>query len=374
MFTRGLAVFLSLAVVSVAHAGALVELEPSVPANPFNPCGYFAPGETVTVKVYLTQDPVDVDHYLRLIQLDFRNSDAALGLPASGTWVATTNHFAFTDAMNQLSNTFKGDTTTPYLELDVANQFLLPGDGSRVEVGQFDVTMPGTEGDYLLDVMNSAATAADEGAQVRFGFSLPTMESITVWRAETGDLTDGTYTLHVINQAMISTVPVDQKSLSRVQKNIAKLTFGTDLGAVGPVALAGLVEVVQLLPNGVLGGDLSASFSFDIANDGGGDPRVLVVKDTRANMSEAWYALRNTGWGVVPAFEVQYRVLPGDIDGNGFVLPNDVSAVNAAIGPCPTGDCPEDLDGNNFVLPNDVSATNANIGPGPAKPSGHECD
>jgi len=178
----------------------------------------------------------------------------------------------------------------------------------------------------------------------------------------------------MIDQALTSATPVDQKSLSRVQMNIAKLTFDTDLGAMGPVALAGQIEIVQLLANGVLGADLSASFTFEIADDGGGNPRLLKVKDTGANMSEAWYAIRNVGWAVVPAFEVQYRVLPGDIDGNGFVLSNDVAAVNAAFGPCPTGDCPEDLDGNNFVLSNDVAAANANFGPGPVKPSGHDCD
>ena len=384
MFARGLAVCLTLAIASVAQAGAVFELLPSPPQNPYNPCGYYAPGEVVTVELFARQSTVGDDQYLRLVQLDFSDSDSALGLPAAITWAATDRHFALIQdeggTAKRFSNTFRGkvpplDPAPEDLGLDITRQLLLSGSSFTSEkVGEFDVTMPGAVGDYVLDVVNSDESHPDKGGQVRFGYSLIMTEYITVWRADTGDLTGGTFTFHIIDQALIASSPGNQKSLSRVQKNIAKLTFDTDLGAVGPVAIAGQVEVVQLLAGGALGGDLSASFSFEIANDGGGDPRVLVVKDTGANMSEAWYAIRNVGWGVVPAFEVQYRVLPGDIDGNGFVLSNDVAAVNAAFGPCPTGDCPEDIDGNNFVLSNDVAAANANFGPGPPKPDGHDCD
>ncbi len=378
MWKRGIAVSLVLGLASVAQGGAVVELKPSCSSNPYNPLGYYDAAEVVTVEVFVGQTG-GTDHLIRLVRLNMDETDGNLAIGPVDWVTDDASHYEDGD----LAGGPDGVATAYYYEEDTnlgpnpVAQLTLPGDG-EVKVAEFSVTMPVTEGDYMLDVVVAASAVAfgfdcDPTSTVCDRFAMDGDVPVTIWYGGV-DLTGGELMLHMIDQALTSATPVDQKSLSRVQMNIAKLTFDTDLGAMGPVALAGQIEIVELLAGGVLGGDLSASFTFEIADDGGGNPRLLKVKDTGANMSEAWYAIRNVGWAVVPAFEVQYRVLPGDIDGNGFVLSNDVAAVNAAFGPCPTGDCPEDLDGNNFVLSNDVAAANANFGPGPVKPSGHDCD
>lgn len=363
MFRRGLALTLVLGMASVVQAGAVLEAVPSPSSNPYNPCGYYDVGEVVTVEFFLNQAPPDVDQELRMVHVRLDGTDAALGL-GSFAWDSTfaTAHYTDVDpaagpAGVSAAYTYEVDTD---LGPNPAAQLTLPGGGSAVSIGTMDVTMPGTAGDYILDTT---------GSEVSFGFEIaadPT--AVTYWS------TGGTTTLSVIDQALIATATADQKNLWRTEKNIARFTFDTDLGAVGAVALAGQVEVVELLAGGAFGADISANFNFFI-EDAGAGPKVLMLQDTGANMPEAWYAIRNVGaWGAVAPFVVQYRVIPGDADDNGFVTPTDVGVINDAIGPQFVDDSRFDVTGNTFVTPTDVGLANDNIGPGPQKPSGHECD
>ena len=73
MCIRGLALGLSFAIASVAQAGVEVKLEPNIPPP-------YTGGQPVRIDIILMQTPVGSDHSLRLIQFDFSNSDASLGL------------------------------------------------------------------------------------------------------------------------------------------------------------------------------------------------------------------------------------------------------------------------------------------------------
>jgi hypothetical protein len=299
-----------------------------------------------------------------MIHIRLDGTDAALGL---GTFAWGPTEFASAHYIDDDPGAGPAGVSAVYtyvVDTDLgpnpAAQLTLPGSGSAVSIGTMDITMPGTAGDYILDTT---------GSEVSFGFEIaadPT--AVTYWS------TGGTTTLSVIDQALTATTPDDQKGLWRTEKNIARFTFDTDLGSVGPVALAGQVEIVELLAGGAFGADISANFDFFI-EDAGAGPRVLMLKDTGANMNKAWYSIRNVGaWGAVAPFVVQYRVAPGDADDNGFVTPVDVGLVNGNIGPAGVDDSRFDIDGNNFVTPTDVGLANTNIGPGPFKPTGHECD
>jgi len=167
---------------------------------------------------------------------------------------------------------------------------------------------------------------------------------------------------------LMTSKPLDQGTLWRSQKNIARLTFDGDLPAA---PAAGQVEINELLPAGALGPDLSPSFTFGV--EGG---TVLRIQDTGATLEHRkWYAIRNVGgWGGVANFEIQYLLQMGDCDGNGVVISLDVGAINSII-PC-VADCGDDnrmdVDGDGQVITLDVGAVNVYIGSfWVPKPDGH---
>ena len=162
--------------------------------------------------------------------------------------------------------------------------------------------------------------------------------------------------------------PLDQGTLWRSQKNITRLTFDGDLRST---PAPGEIEINEMLPGGVFGADLSASFTIDV--EGG---TVLRLQDTGATLEHRkWYAIRNIGgWGAVNDFEIQYLLQMGDADENGIVISLDVGAVNSGI-PCFVNcgdDNRLDIDGDGRIISLDVGVVNGHIGSfSVPKPDGH---
>lgn len=380
MIKRGLALGLVLGVASFANAGAVIDLRPDATPSPFNPNCEFVAGAQVTVEVFLTQSGGS-DRELRLVQLGFSGTDAAIGLPTDVSWEVTSeDHFVEDEIGGQrpdlVAIAYTGPIdpinpdATPLTALgpDAARQLTLPGTG-EIKVAQFDITLPAAAGSYELNVLT--------GAEVHFGFSLPGFDPITAWKATQAapdDVTGGSFTFDVAAQNVTAVSPNDQGSLFRSNGNEIVLTFNTNIGVAGPIANPG-VEINQLQNGGVLGADLSGNFSFAVENDGG-NPRILRITETTASLSHlSWYTVRNTGaFGAVAPFRVQHKVLVGDVDGDGLLLSGDAGLINNAI-PCFFACDPSlDVDGDGLILSGDAGLANNGI---PVffvpKPAGHDC-
>lgn len=181
------------AVAPVAHAGAVIDL---VPVEP----GPYAPGQRVELNVSLTQEPRGEDIYLRLLQLDFADTDPALTLDEmfrfdySGQAVCVqipalcgTSHAEFpvlTTPHNMSGDIFDGNLVaviyigtrhSPY------EQIRLPGLGA-VTIGSIGVTLPTQSGVYLVDVLNADTERTSSGARIDFGFGTSPSDPITTWR------------------------------------------------------------------------------------------------------------------------------------------------------------------------------------------------
>ncbi|MFH0981770.1 MAG: right-handed parallel beta-helix repeat-containing protein [Planctomycetota bacterium] len=185
----------------------------------------------------------------------------------------------------------------------------------------------------------------------------------------------------------ISACPPDQATLWRTQKNCIRLTFDDNI--TGPTA-AGQVLIRELRPPPELfGPDLSAGFTFTVENDGGGNPRILRIKDNAANLSHRkWYGITNAGdWTAAASFEVHYVVLMGDVNNDGFVKNADASAIYPHVSSQRVPDCCAweydptdptdrgrfDLNGDCYVKNADASAVYPRVSSlgKPTKPSGH---
>ena len=207
MFVRGLVVCGVFAFASIAQAGAVLDL---VPDN----SGPYYGGETVQVDFYLSQ-PVSSDHGLRLIQLDFNNTDSELystialadSHPAAALsfWdFSTQAGCQFVPSLcgtghnveDEVGGARPGIISITYSDQNPNpdSQLLLAGDGSQLHVGTLEVTLPaytGAEATYTLDALNAAETDPNKGGEVRFGFGAGIDEPVTAWRAEFGDVTGG---------------------------------------------------------------------------------------------------------------------------------------------------------------------------------------
>lgn len=388
MLSRGVAMSLGLLLPTIVQAGAGIELRPVVSTNVYNPCGTYLRGETVTVEVFASQSPEGNLELLRLVQLDFTDSDPSLVLPTTVTWAATTNHFAFLaddgGTARRHSNTFHGNTAIPDLGPNASEQLNLPADGTCVKLGEFEVRMPTTSGTFLLDVMNATSTNADRGAQIRFGFSLGGTSPITAWRADTSDLTGGTYSFDVIDQAVLATTPGDSGSLPSTDANHILIDFDRPVGASGPINLIGLVQIKELRADCGLGGtDLAAGGNFTFSLENGGTTLRIVEDAVGAPTpgqftTRTWYAVVNSAWPGVPAFKVDLVSLVADVDNTLFPDFGDITALlNVNLQAADDSNRRADVDGSGAIDFGDVTAIlevlTAPGAPGaPSKPSGHD--
>ncbi len=172
--------------------------------------------------------------------------------------------------------------------------------------------------------------------------------------------------------ALTAAAPPDQGTLWRTAGNVIRLTFDRDLTLPVP----GQLLLQPLLDDGLFGADLAADFDVTVENDAQDRPRVLRIGEAwTAVTHRTLVALRNLGdWSAADVFEVQYVVMMGDVDHNGYVLNADAGAVYAHVSVEPVADdCPWDVDGDGYVKNLDASALQPYISPIPAppRPSGH---
>ena len=168
---------------------------------------------------------------------------------------------------------------------------------------------------------------------------------------------------------LASAAPATQGTMWRTAKNIIRLTFN---GNITAAPTAGQIVIQELLDGGAFGADISAGFTFAIDTD----TKVLKIRETATSFTHRkWYAIRNTGgWTAAANFEVQYVVLMGDVDNNGFVQNLDAGAIYPNVSPLPKADDYRyDVDGNGFCQNLDAGAVFPKISPlpKPTKPTGH---
>ena len=159
-------------------------------------------------------------------------------------------------------------------------------------------------GTFLVDV--------PLGAQGTYNVGFVASSNYTMVNACPGMLIPGlTRTPGVItiqgDPMVVESTPADQKTLWRSQRNIVRITFD---GPLPSTPLAREIKIVELLDGGACGPTLSADFTFEVENDGGGEPTILKIQETGSTLEHrTWYAIRNTGgWLGVADFELQYLV------------------------------------------------------------------
>ncbi|MFH0982385.1 MAG: DNRLRE domain-containing protein [Planctomycetota bacterium] len=170
--------------------------------------------------------------------------------------------------------------------------------------------------------------------------------------------------------ALLTAMPADQGTLWRTAKNFVRLTFDNNVTAPTEPGQILIQELLEGADN--FGPDLSSGFSFTVDID----PKILKIRESATSFDHRkWYAIRNLGdWGLVAPFEVQYVVLMGDVDDDGFVKNADASAIYPRVSFLPKPDDYRwDVDGDGYCKNADASAIYPRVSfqPKPPKPSGH---
>ncbi|MGB0716104.1 MAG: hypothetical protein ACPGXK_09515 [Phycisphaerae bacterium] len=356
MINRALTLGLILGVASAASAQISVELRPQAGGggSEFNLCGQVGANETVTFDVVVTQNGGS-DILLRMVKMDFDGGDVAPnGISFNDAAGDATHHYVYSSGNTHAivhagplpPNPLPGPGD---LGPNASTQFNLAGTG-EVKVAEITVQTPGTPGAYNLMADTS----------VHWGFGLGDGDISSVAGAASASLSVG-------NQNLTAAAPGFAATLPRSAGNVVRLTFDSALNAPN----AGDIEIVELLAGGATGSDLSGGFAFEI--EGGNTMKIS------GNGLEhgKWYEIRNLGnYADAGPFRVQYQVAVGDANGDGRVLPNDLSAINTDVPNLGAADDSRfDINGDGRVLPNDLSAANSSIPYlGTALPSGHSCN
>ena len=421
MFPAAFMVKSTLTVLGVLPATVDVQIVPSSE-------GPYLPGQVVDAEIRVVQtDEATSDHLLRLIQFDFGSTvnDAFVTTPAPTHPVAGIVGWDFgstsTCATNPadcgvghfIDDQFVGPGALPPDLLTLAYYFVDADDlgpnpeaqlnlsvSEPLTVMRLELTMPDVPGRYTLDVVNEVNQDPNRGGIVYYGFGLEPDDPVVILRpnnAAPDDLTGGTRVFVVIgeNQAeLVSSMPVCNTGATpmgtwwRSSHNSALLAFDIDIAP----PLPGDVQVVELLPDGDLGEDVTGQFVFAVEPDSSGQPRTLRVHQTGAVAPEGtangvlehqkWYTIINQGdWLGANPFNIDLVVQAGDVNGDGRVNSLDVSAINGNDPfPCLNrrlcADLRADVNGDNRVNSLDVSTLNGRMGLGVAtapKPSGHTC-
>lgn len=175
------------------------------------------------------------------------------------------------------------------------------------------------------------------------------------------------------NAVVVTSVPANNHTLWRDQKNIARITFACDLGLTPPTTSQ--VTINELLNGGSFGSNLAPSnFTYTIENDGSGHPRILKIQESASTLQHrTWYGVKGS-WSGVASFEVDYQDQRGDADDNNNVQNADAGTVNGQI-PCLSG-CGDarraDINGDLQITSADTGIVNSYVvSLSVTKPSGH---
>jgi len=389
MLKRGVALFVSCAVSSVAFGGAAIELVP-------NPNGCVSPGDQISVAVMLSQDPSPDPIALRMIQFDLAASDEALSFPSSPLHCGNVRFWDFSSTgagqgnpadcgTNHYIDAFRNDSrpccpnilaiaygSDTALGQDLNEQLILPANGSAVQVATLAVSIPlGTpDGSYMLDVVNAGEGDPDLGAQLRWGFGTNIDSNpLTNWRAG-ADLTGGTLKVEVkaVCEECFTAVadkPGCDGVIPRRSGAVMKLQYsGT------PPASSASFQVRELLADGAFGPNLNNANQFEMVNLG---DNIIKLTDTGANLeNRTWYGVTDEC-----GTQVDYIVMVGNVDGDGDTDALDANAIwQNRLNPV-SDNTPLDIDGDGDVDALDVNAAwqnrDALVPPVPAKPTGHVC-
>ena len=234
-----------------------------------------------------------------------------------------------------------------------------PGGCGTAVIATGGVTAPAAEGSYQLHVQELFANVIRDGetGEVFYATDAAGVGTIT-------NLTINVVSCQADTNSVVSSSPVTQKSLWKTQRNVARLTFASNLAAVPAI------QIRELLDAGAFGPDLSANFIMSI--EGG---TVLRIADNGSHLAHRkWYAVSNDAdCDGLADFEFQFVVQIGDANNDGRVLFTDLANINACIPTDPAADSNRrDINGDGRVLFTDMAAANARI---PSdivpKPTGH---
>ncbi|MGD2108987.1 MAG: hypothetical protein PVI86_06300 [Phycisphaerae bacterium] len=169
---------------------------------------------------------------------------------------------------------------------------------------------------------------------------------------------------------LIGSAPAHEQSLWRIEENLVRLGFENDIAW----PFDGTFQIRELLEGGAFGPDLSGQFIFEVESDGGGDPRILKIREDGAVLSHrTWVAFSYAGGGDIVPFELHFPVQFGDASADGRVLAFDVSVINTGIRTFTAPDDERrDIDGDGRILPFDVTLVEPHVPSFPVpKPGGH---
>lgn len=197
MLRRALSVCAVLGMASSAFAGAAITFNAAAPADGIA----YRPGEVVNVDIFaqLTAGTPSVPGpggttntiRVRFIQLDFADSNPALGLtpvfhhPTSEAfggpipfWDLSGSTACANDETQCGTNYFIDGTLTgdnlaslTYTGLTTNGSFMVTlNQAAPKMIAELNVTLPQTPGDYILDVLNADETDPNRGADIRWGF------------------------------------------------------------------------------------------------------------------------------------------------------------------------------------------------------------
>ena len=153
---------------------------------------------------------------------------------------------------------------------------------------------------------------------------------------------------------LVGAVPASGQTLWRANNNVITLTFGSHISEPAP----GQITIRELLSDGGYGPDLSAHFAYSV------DALDLLIRQIDPVLNHgSWYEVRGTRAGPVAEDVVLHHLcLIGDANNDGLVLPNDLSAIQAAIPNLVASDgAREDIDGDGQILPSDLSVANTQV-------------
>jgi len=224
------------------------------------------------------------------------------------------------------------------------------------------ITAPAVAGTYELQISELFANVIKQGET-----------GDVFWATEAagvGTIENLVITVGDVPVGMTSASPVCDSTLTRASGNVVRFTFD---GTLPGTPITGEVKVFALDDAGAfLGGDLSTGFNFSLESGN----TVLRVEETGTAFTNAtWYAVVNDGaWAGVQQFEVDYVVMPGNVNGDNFTDFGDLSAIFANQ----TGSADDqnvyDVNADGFVDFGDLSAANVFNGASmPTKPTGHTC-